>query len=221
MPTRICIAGDNYMSTTKYRKVIFMLLAIWAVFTLAACQRPARLPVLAKSDVVVAFGDSITFGTGAEPQESYPAVLEQMIGRRVINAGVPGEITAEGLSRLPQILESEKPALLILCHGGNDHLRQLNHGQAADNIREMIRLARQRGTAVALIAVPGFSLSVSPEPMYKDIAKEFKIPLEEKTLPDILADNSLKSDYIHPNAAGYRRLAEAVAALQKKSGAID
>jgi lysophospholipase L1-like esterase len=221
MPTRICIAGDNYMSTTKYRKVIFMLLAIWAVFTLAACQRPSRLPVLAKSDVVVAFGDSITFGTGAEPQESYPAVLEQMIGRRVINAGVPGEITAEGLSRLPQILESEKPALLILCHGGNDHLRQLNRGQAADNIREMIRLARQRGTAVALIAVPGFSLSVSPEPMYKDIAKEFKIPLEEKTLPDILADNSLKSDYIHPNAAGYRRLAEAVAALLKKSGAID
>jgi len=209
------------MSTTKYRKVIFMLLAIWAVFTLAACQRPSRLPVLAKSDVVVAFGDSITFGTGAEPQESYPAVLEQMIGRRVINAGVPGEITAEGLSRLPQILESEKPALLILCHGGNDHLRQLNHGQAADNIREMIRLARQRGTAVALIAVPGFSLSVSPEPMYKDIAKEFKIPLEEKTLSDILADNSLKSDLIHPNAAGYRRLAEAVAALLKKSGAID
>jgi lysophospholipase L1-like esterase len=221
MPTRICIAGDNYMSTTKYRKVIFMLLAIWAVFTLAACQRPARLPVLAKSDVVVAFGDSITFGTGAEPQESYPAVLEQMIGRRVINAGVPGEITAEGLSRLPQILESEKPALLILCHGGNDHLRQLNRGQAADNIREMIRLARQRGTAVALIAVPGFSLSVSPEPMYKDIAKEFKIPLEEKTLSDILADNSLKSDYIHPNAAGYRRLAEVVATLLKKSGAID
>jgi lysophospholipase L1-like esterase len=221
MSTSICIAGDNYMSTTRYQKVIFLLLAIWAILTLAACQRPARLPVLAKSDVVVAFGDSITFGTGAEPQESYPAVLEQMIGRRVINAGVPGEITAEGLSRLPQILESEKPALLILCHGGNDHLRQLNHGQAADNIREMIRLARQRGTAVALIAVPGFSLSVSPEPMYKDIAKEFKIPLEEKTLPDILADNSLKSDYIHPNAAGYRRLAEAVAALLKKSGAID
>ena len=96
------------------------------------------MPMLAKDDIVVAFGDSITFGTGAEPQESYPAVLEQMIGRRVINAGVPGEITAEGLSRLPQILESEKPALLILCHGGNDHLRQLKRGQAADNIREMI-----------------------------------------------------------------------------------
>jgi lysophospholipase L1-like esterase len=209
------------MSTTKYWKVIFLLLAILAAFAIVACQKPARLPVLAKSDVVVAFGDSITFGTGAEPQESYPAVLEQMIGRRVINAGVPGEITAEGLSRLPQILEQEKPALLILCHGGNDYLRRLSREKAADNIKEMVRLAEQKRAAVVLIAVPGLSFSVSPEPMYKDIAKEFKIPLEEKTLSDILADNSLKSDLIHPNAAGYRRLAEAVAALLKKSGAID
>ena len=209
------------MSTTKYWKVIFLLLAILAAFAIVACQKPARLPVLAKSDVVVAFGDSITFGIGAEPQGSYPAILEQIIGRRVVNAGISGEVTAEGLSRLPQILEQEKPALLILCHGGNDNLRRLSRGQVANNIREMIRLAEQKGTAVVLIAVPGFSLSVSPEPMYKDIAKEFKIPLEEKTLSDILADNSLKSDLIHPNAAGYRRLAEAVAALLKKSGAID
>jgi hypothetical protein len=85
----------------------------------------------------------------------------------------------------------------------------------------MVRLARQRGVAVVLIAVPSLGLSVSPAPMYRDIAKEFKIPLEEKTLSDILADGSLKSDFIHPNAAGYRRLAEAVAMLLKKSGAID
>ena len=209
------------MNITKHQKIIFLLLAIIAVFILSACQKSARLPMLAKSDVVVAFGDSITFGTGAESRESYPAVLEQMIGRRVVNAGISGEVTAEGLSRLPQILEQEKPALLILCHGGNDNLRRLSRGQVANNIREMIRLAEQKGTAVVLIAVPGFSLSVSPEPMYKDIAKEFKIPLEEKTLSDILADNSLKSDLIHPNAAGYRRLAEAVASLLKKSGAID
>jgi lysophospholipase L1-like esterase len=209
------------MSTTKYRKVIFLLFAILAVVILSACQKPARLPVLAKSDVVVAFGDSITYGIGAGPQESYPAVLEQIIGRKVVNAGISGEATAEGLSRLPQILEQEKPALLILCHGGNDYLRRLGREKAADNIREMIRLAEQKGAAVVLIAVPGLSFSVSPEPLYKDIAKEFKIPLEEKTLSDILADNSLKSDLIHPNAAGYRHLAEAVSALLKKSGAID
>jgi len=209
------------MYIVKSQKVIFLLLAILAVFTLTACQKPPRLPVLDKSDVVVAFGDSITFGTGAEPRESYPAVLEQMIGRRVVNAGVPGEVTAEGLSRLPQILDQEKPALLILCHGGNDTLRQLSRVQVADNIREMVRLARQRGVAVVLIAVPSLGLSVSPAPMYRNIAKELKIPLEEKTLSDILADGSLKSDLIHPNATGYRRLAEAVAMLLKKIGAID
>jgi lysophospholipase L1-like esterase len=209
------------MYIAKSQKVKFLLLSILAVFTLTACQQPACLPILDKSDVVVAFGDSITFGTGADPRESYPAVLEQMIGRRVVNAGVPGEVTAEGLSRLPQILDQEKPALLILCHGGNDTLRQLSRVQTADNIREMVRLARQRGVAVVLIAVPSLGLSVSPALMYRDIAKELKIPLEEKTLSDILADGSLKSDLIHPNAAGYRRLAEAVAMLLKKSGAID
>jgi lysophospholipase L1-like esterase len=57
--------------------------------------------------------------------------------------------------------------------------------------------------------------------MYREIAKELSIPIEEETLSTVLADSSLKSDYIHPNAAGYRRLAESIATLLKKSGAID
>ena len=196
-------------------------MAILLGIGLTSCSSTARLPRLADDAVVVAFGDSLTFGTGANPQESYPAVLENLIRRRVVNAGVPGEVTATGLSRLPEILEREKPALLILCHGGNDQLRRLDLRQTADNIREMIRLAKQRAVAVVLIAVPSPGIFVSPAPMYRDIAKELTIPLEEETLSSILADGSLKSDYIHPNAAGYRRLAEALAALLKKSGAID
>jgi len=200
---------------------IFLLTAILLGIGLTSCSSTARLPRLADDAVVVAFGDSITFGTGANPQESYPAVLEKLIGRRVVNAGVPGEVTANGLSRLPEILEREKPALLILCHGGNDQLRRLNLQQTADNIREMIRLAKQRGVGVVIIAVPSPGIFVSPALFYLDIAKELTIPLEEKTLSLVLADGSLKSDYIHPNAAGYRHLAEALAALLKKSGAID
>lgn len=205
----------------KSQKIILPLLAVMAVCALIACQGPAALPVLAPNDVIVAFGDSITFGTGAGSQESYPAVLEKMIGRRVVNAGISGEVTAEGLSRLPKVLEDEKPAVLIICHGGNDILRRLGREQAVVNIKEMIRLARQKGVAVVLIAVPAFNLSVSPEPLYGEIAGEFKIPLEEKTLSAILASGSLKSDLIHPNAAGYRRLAEAVASLMKKNWTID
>jgi acyl-CoA thioesterase I len=147
--------------------------------------------------------------------------LNKLVGRWVVNAGVPGEVTAEGLSRLPRVLEKIQPALLILCHGGNDLLRRLNQQQAADNLRAMIRLAQERGIAVIMIAVPSPGLSLSPPSFYREIATEMKIPIEEKALPTILSDGTLKSDYIHPNAAGYRRLAESIAALLKRSGAVE
>jgi acyl-CoA thioesterase-1 len=209
------------MNLKRYNALVSLLLTIIVGVGLAACSSPAKLPRLADDAVIVAFGDSLTFGTGAETMESYPAVLEKMIGRRVVNTGVQGEVTADGLSRLPEILEREKPALLLLCHGGNDQLRRLNRQQAANNIREMIRLAQKREVAVVLIAVPAPGLSLSPPPMYREIAKELSIPIEEETLSAVLADSSLKSDYIHPNAAGYRRLAESIVNLLKKSGAIN
>ena len=122
---------------------------------------------------------------------------------------------------MPEVLEREKPALLLLCHGGNDQLRLLNQQQAANNIREMIRLAQKREVAVVLNAVPAPGLSLSPPSMYRKIAKEISIPIQEETLSSILANSSLKSDYIHPNAAGYRRLAESIATLLHESGAMD
>jgi len=208
------------MDLKKYNALTFLLLTIIIGVGLTACSSQPKLPPLANDAAIVAFGDSLTFGTGAEPTESYPAVLEKIIGRRVVNAGVPGEVTGDGLSRLPEVLEREKPALLLLCHGGNDQLRRLNQQQAANNIREMIRLAQKREVAVVLIAVPAPELSLSPPSMYREIAKELSIPIEEETLSSILSNSSLKSDYIHPNAAGYRRLAESIATLLHKSGAI-
>lgn len=209
------------MNLKKYNTLIFLLLAIIVGIGLTACSTHPKLLALSNDAVIVAFGDSLTFGTGSEPAESYPAVLEKMIGRRVVNSGVPGEVTGDGLLRLPEVLEREKPALLLLCHGGNDQLRRLNQQQAANNIREMIRLAQKREVAVVLIAVPAPELSLLPPSMYREIAKELSIPIEEETLSSILANNSLKSDYIHPNAAGYHRLAESIATLLRKSGAIE
>ncbi len=189
--------------------------------TLASCSKIPALPSLPQDGVILAFGDSITYGTGAPEGESYPAVLARLTGRTVVNAGIPGEMSGAGVARLPEILEKERPALLILCHGGNDLLARQEQRQIADNLRGMVRQARDRGISVVLIAVPNPDLTLQPPALYREVAAEFGLPLELKALPRILGRSSLKSDHIHPNGAGYGQLAEAVATLLKKSGALD
>ena len=187
---------------------------------LSGCGQQAKLAPLAPDAVVLAFGDSLTYGTGANEQESYPAQLARLTGRRVIREGVPGEVSATGLARLPAALDEHQPKLLLLCHGGNDFLRRLPGAKAAENLRAMIRLAKSRGIDVVLIGTPEFSLMVTPPAFYGEIAKEFRIPYEGDVLSKILRDGSLKADQIHPNAQGYKLMAERVHALLKKAGAV-
>ena len=201
--------------------LIRRLLVAWTLcLVLAGCTPQPELEPLAADAVVLAFGDSLTFGTGAGTGESYPEVLSGLIGRTVVNAGVPGEVSTDGLLRLPALLDREQPALLLLCHGGNDQLQRLDPARLADNLRAMIREARDRNIAVVLIAVPAPGLSLRPLPLYAGIADEFGLAADLETVADILGDRALKSDYIHPNAAGYRRLALAVADLLRAAGAV-
>lgn len=207
------------MSAAKTCLCTVLLLAA-SLLLPAACSRTPRLPPLAADAAILAFGDSLTAGTGAGEAESYPAVLALLTGRVVVNAGVPGEVSADGVKRLPELLERHRPALLILCHGGNDLLARRDHQLIASNLRAMLRIAGERGVPVLLVAVPSLGFSLEPPPLYEELAGEFKIPVEKKALPHILGKGALKSDYIHPNAAGYRLLAEDLAALLKKSGAL-
>jgi lysophospholipase L1-like esterase len=206
------------MIMTNHRLRITALLL--AALLLAACGPKVRLDKLDANAVVLAFGDSLTFGTGAAAGESYPAVLERNIGRKVVNAGVPGETSAQGLERLPRVLEETQPNLLILCHGGNDFLQRLEEAKAAQNIRAMIQLARAKGIAVLLVATPKPGLPPSVPAFYGEIATASSIPLEDAVIRSVLFDNSLKSDMIHPNNKGYEKVALAIQRLLKKSGAI-
>jgi len=186
----------------------------------AGCTERPKLERLPNDAVVLAFGDSLTFGTGANEDESYPAQLEALIGRRVVRAGVPGEVTAQALARLPAALDEHAPRLLLLCIGGNDFLRRLGNQQAERNVREMVQLARSRGIAVLLIGTPEPGFTVSPPAFYAGIAKEFRLPYEGGIIGQVLKDASLKADPIHPNARGYRLIAERVAETLKSSGAL-
>jgi lysophospholipase L1-like esterase len=191
-----------------------------ALVFLSACGKGAKLAPLPADAVLLAFGDSLTYGTGASEAESYPAQLARLIGRRVEREGVPGEVTGAGLARLPAVLEYHRPRLLLLCHGGNDFLHRQPKAQAAENLRAMIRLAQSRGVEVLLIGTPEPGFTLTPPAFYAEIAKEFDIPYESEVIGKILRDSTLKSDQIHPNAQGYRLIAERVAELLRKSGAI-
>ncbi len=197
-------------------KILLLLL----VFLAGCGPGVPKLPPLAQDAVILAFGDSITYGSGAGEGESYPSVLQGLVGRTVINAGVPGETTAESLVRLPAVLEEQNPQLIILCIGGNDFLRGMDERQAADNIRAMIRMAREKGVEVVLVGVPKFGIMLSPPEFYRKIAAEFRLPYEGEVMHKILLNRDLKSDEVHPNAKGYRLFAEAVAELLRKSGAV-
>ena len=193
--------------------ILFLLSA------LSSCSDTEKLLPLDTNATILAFGDSLTYGTGASRNNTYPVELERLTGRKVINAGVPGELSSKGLLRLPRLITQHQPDLIIICHGANDILRKLDLNQTTDNIQQMIDMAKQSNSQVILIGVPEFSLFLDTSPIYQLLAERNNIPLEKDGLADIVANNSLKSDHVHPNNEGYRVLAEKIALLLEHTGA--
>ncbi len=196
------------------------LFLLFLLSTLVNCSDIERLQPLGSDSTILAFGDSLTYGTGTSRNNAYPAVLERLTGRKVINAGIPGETSGKGLLRLPNLINQYQPDLIIICHGANDILRKLDLTRTRDNIQQMIDMARQNNSQVILIGVPEFSLFLDTSPIYPFLAKRNKIPLEKNSLSDIISNNTLKSDHVHPNSDGYRVLAEDITSLLEHSGAI-
>ena len=195
-------------------------IAVCFALVLAACDRGPSLPQLEPQDVILAFGDSLTHGTGAGEAESYPAVLARLTGRSVINAGVPGDTTADGLERLPDLLQQHRPRVVLLCLGGNDMLRKQPSETIESNLRQLVQAIRTSGAEAVLIAVPEPRLFGGTPDFYQRIAEDMQLPLEAEIFDDVLKDNRLKSDPIHANAAGYRLVAERLAEFLRESGAL-
>ena len=196
-------------------------LLILVVLLSAGCGEDApRLSELSEDAVIVAFGDSLTRGTGAGNGESYPDVLARLSGRKIVNEGIPGEQTPAGLARLERVLDTHQPALLLLCHGGNDMLRKKSLATAQANIETMIAQARERGIEVVLLGVPEPGIFLSTADFYHDIAERTGVPLIADTIADVLGEAELKSDPVHPNALGYARIAENVHAALIDYGAL-
>lgn len=199
------------MSTLSRRAAL--VLALPALALTACGRKTATGKPVPKGAAVLALGDSLTYGTGATPETSYPAALALLTGWNVINAGVPGDTSAQALARLPALIDEHKPELVIVSIGGNDFLRNVPAADTKNNIRAICQKALGSGAQVLLVAVPQPSLmaaaarSLNDHAMYAELAEELKLPLHAGGWGKVLGDPKLRSDPIHANGEGYRRFA--------------
>lgn len=204
------------------RRRSFLLLSL----ALLACGRGQKLAPLAAGSTVLAFGDSVTFGTGAGPGEDWPSLLAAATGWRIVNAGVPGDTAQNGRERIGGLLAEHRPALVIVEIGGNDFLQRRAPSVVKEDIRAIVRRAKDAGAQVVLVAVPELSLLSAltrrPDdaPLYAELAKEEGVPLVANVFAEILGKPELCADRIHPNAAGYRRMAEGIAGALRGFGLL-
>ncbi len=196
---------------------IFVLVSLYTRFS--------STPSIEKNSIepsatVLAFGDSLTYGYGAV-EAAYPKQLEVLINRKVVNAGVSGELSTQGLQRLPLLLKQYHPKLVILCHGGNDILRGSSKMLLKNNLLKMIDLSHKNGAEVLLVGVPSLGrFALTTEVLYDEVAEERHVLYEADILEEVESNPVLKSDRIHPNAQGYAKMAEAFAALLKEAGLL-
>jgi lysophospholipase L1-like esterase len=206
---------------TRIARVLLALLVLLLAVACGGTKKEAALPAGSK---VLALGDSLTAPHGVKPGEDWPTLLAQKTGWVVINAGVSGDTSAGALTRLPALLDEHQPQLVLVSLGGNDMLRKVPSAQTVANLGSLLDLIKARGARGVLLATPKPSIAgavfnnLSPADFYADVAKDKKVPLIKDALPEVLSDTALKSDQLHPNAAGHALLAEKIHADLKKIG---
>ena len=192
---------------------------------LGACgKKQAKAAAIASGATVLALGDSLTQGVGASAETAYPRRLAERTGWQMVNAGVSGETTSQIAARLPDLLEQHKPALVILCAGGNDWLQRKSAQGVRSETERMLKLCKSQATPVLLVAVPEFSLGAAltgrmkDHEVYQALSKEHKVPLLADAWSQVLSDQSLRADQVHANAAGYERFTDLLVAQLKQTG---
>jgi acyl-CoA hydrolase len=191
---------------------------------LAACRSdvPQHQP-LAAGAMVLAFGDSVTFGTGARPGEDYPARLAVRSGWKIVNAGIPGDTAAAAKSRLAALLQESNPVLVIVELGGNDFLRRRAERDVKEDLRAIVQAVKAAGAIPVLVSVPELSLGLlglSDSAIYTALAKEENVWLVKEVFGKVLSNDALRADRIHPNAQGYQIMADGIAQSLLKSGLL-
>lgn len=186
-----------------------------------AATREAAPPSAApdRRPVIVAFGDSLTAGFGADPGKSYPDFLQQDLDRsgyryRVANAGISGETTTDALARLSTVT-ALAPAVVIVEFGGNDGLRGLPVATTRSNLGLIVAALKQSGAQVLLAGMTlppnyGPEYIAAFQRVYSDLAAKEKVALIPFLLEGVAGTSRMQRDGLHPTAEGNRMVAGTV-----------
>jgi acyl-CoA thioesterase I len=200
------------------------ILILLSFLMVMGCQKVPSLPALAENAKIVAFGDELTAAPHLSVEQTYPALLAKQLKRQVINAGVSGETLAQAVKRLSEVLNTEKPALLIICHGGYslDPTNEAGNTQTLEYFRQMLGLATAKKISVVLIGIPEKQPPhFAPADFYKRLARAFEIPYHGAILSKILPNIQMMNTEHHlPNLQGYQMLTDGIIEILKESKAI-
>jgi len=167
-------------------------------------------------DTIICFGDSLTYGTGASQGMDYPSQLSRLIGKPVINAGIPGDTTATALARLDRDVLGRSPRIVLITLGGNDLKNHQGSDRAFRNLKTIITSIQDRG---ALVIVGGLDVPIwgrGFQEQYRKVCEETGAVLVPDILKGLLGNPEKMSDAIHPNDAGYAVMAGYFYAAMKK-----
>jgi acyl-CoA thioesterase I len=197
---------------------IRVLGGVLLLLALASCGAP-KVDALGPGSRVLALGDSLTYGTGATPETSYPAALAAMTKWTVVNAGVPGEVAQQGCARLGPLIAEHRPELILVFLGGNDILRRGSIQALNEGLAHCAEVAHGAKVPMVLFAVPRFELAgFADSPIFANVAKSSKVDFLSPQLGKLLSNEKLRADQVHLNADGYRALAGNVAEELRRLG---
>lgn len=188
-------------------KKLFVLSAAVCFFIVSGCaQKAAIQPKLEKT--IVCFGDSLTHGTGASNGETYPYFLQKFTNLTVVNAGVHGDTSQQGLDRIDEIFQF-KPFMVLIEFGANDFFKKIPTAVTKKNIESIVDKIQASGATAVILCTEDNQL---PElrRMLVEISNDKNAPIVSGILNEIWTDRTLFADDLHPNSAGYKIVAEKV-----------
>lgn len=159
---------------------------------------------------IIAFGDSLVEGVGATAGNDFVSVVSKRIDEPILNLGRAGDTTRDGLERLDTVL-AEEPKLVLLLLGGNDYIRKISPEETFANLGTMIESIHDTGAMVVLLGVRGGLLTDSYKRQYQAVADEYQVAYVPDVLDGLFGNPAYMADAIHPNDAGYERVADRVA----------